>query len=170
MEGQPKVSIQTTPTSEGPEPDPLKCQGPCGKTFSAMFLRVFAQGLWLYPSFDQHRMICHASAELLERQGYLKAIARNLEAHLRFASIPPKYFDASFDSFQPPNDSAGRILEICKTYAAAPTGSLFIYGPCGSGKTHLATAILRQHILNGREGRFAYVLKVLLEIQESFRD
>jgi len=87
---------------------------------------------------------------------------RHLEQH---AGIPPLYTEVSFDNFSAPPDNPPaeqvlkRALMEARGYArefplgSAKRGRLF-FGDPGTGKTHLATAVLRSLIAKGFEGVF----------------
>ncbi len=89
------------------------------------------------------------------------------------ANIPPLYHDASFDNFSifPDNPVASRALSAAVTAARSyarefpfqgrKQGLLFIGDP-GTGKTHLATAVLRRLLSRGFAGVF-YLYQNLLE-------
>jgi DNA replication protein DnaC len=52
-------------------------------------------------------------------------------------------------------------------------GSLFLHGPAGTGKTHLAVALLREHLKEFESifpGRFVEVPELLMEIRDTFRE
>ena len=85
----------------------------------------------------------------------------DLEAN---ANIPPLYRNASFDNFVLPSDNPiaydhlSRILVRVKAYIRefpfGPKPGLLLMGPTGTGKTHLAVAVLRALIAKGFEGLF----------------
>jgi DNA replication protein DnaC len=90
------------------------------------------------------------------------------------ASIPPRYAHCALDNFRAEND----VLKVAQEEAArfvadyaaglAPKGLLFV-GPCGTGKTHLAAAILREAIArHGARGVFCDFRELLARLQFSF--
>jgi DNA replication protein DnaC len=72
------------------------------------------------------------------------------------ANIPPHYLAADFDNFLAYNDRLQNVQVIARRYAAeyppakGPRGLLFV-GDTGSGKTHLAIAVMRHLIAAGHE-------------------
>ncbi|MFC2156232.1 ATP-binding protein [Acidobacteriota bacterium] len=66
------------------------------------------------------------------------------------ANIPARYSNCRLDNFEIHDPSHKDVLNLCKqfvkNYPAQDVGLLFI-GPCGVGKTHLATAIINELIL-----------------------
>lgn len=57
--------------------------------------------------------------------------------------VPRLFHEASFDTFIADNDELRHHLKACQEFAARPRGFLVMLGKVGSGKTHLAAAILR---------------------------
>lgn len=102
--------------------------------------------------------------------------ARRLEER---ASIPPLYKHASFDNFSilPDNPVASRVLSVAVTaarsyarefpYHGRKQGLLFIGDP-GTGKTHLAAAVLRVLLSRGFEGVFYLYQNLLDRIRQSY--
>jgi len=97
---------------------------------------------------------------------------------LAAARIPRRYENCTFDSYKPrpATDEAGisqrRALNDSKyvvdQYPNVDVGLLFL-GPCGVGKTHLATAIIRDLALDKGISCLFYDFRDLLkEIQDSY--
>ncbi|MGD0015366.1 MAG: ATP-binding protein [Bryobacteraceae bacterium] len=100
---------------------------------------------------------------------------RDLEAS---ANLPPLYQEASFDNFILPADNpiAARALEAVMVRAAAyakefpfvPKPGLLFIGPTGTGKTHLAVAVLRKLLARGFEGLFFDYINLLERIRSGY--
>lgn len=99
-----------------------------------------------------------------------------IAADLERAGVPQRYRTRSFASFEDVEGTTAAVA-TCSAAAAAPH-SLLLFGPAGTGKTHLAIAILaelaRQRRLYdpvyGRlRGRFEVVPELLDELRESVR-
>ena len=78
--------------------------------------------------------------------------ARCLQCSLERLGIAPDEARASFDGFTVDPAALRRHLETCRAFAAAPAGVLLLLGNCGTGKTHLAIAILRERLRRGASG------------------
>lgn len=140
-------------------PDELACKD-CGRTFPPEWDH-FARS-WQYPEFDDSSRTCRRCMRL-------KHISTNIEEYLRQAGVPPKYIPCSFDNFKT-GRSFEKAFNLCKDYAGDPSSSLFIYGSYGTGKTHMAVAIARELLLQGRKVVFTSVPRLLFEIRKAFQE
>lgn len=108
----------------------------------------------------------------------LKQLRENITDILIAKGVPLRYLHCTLDNFQPIGkrkillDKVRGYLDrqLEKTGKLAKEG-LFLIGPNGTGKTHLAVAVMRELILKGIEScRFIKVPKLLFEIRKTFRD
>jgi len=91
---------------------------------------------------------------------------------LHRAGIPKRFRECSLENFHdrpglPPkaaSDARKAVMNISDNWPEVRKGLLFM-GPCGTGKTHLAVALLIRLILKGAEGRFLDYQDFLLELQ-----
>ena len=99
-----------------------------------------------------------------------------LDARLSRAEIPARYRDRTLDSFQVTAPAQRALVERLRDYTTtfgeidgftAPNGIL-IFGPRGTGKTHLMTAVLQELIRAGRKGRYLSPADWLTEIKSTF--
>jgi DNA replication protein DnaC len=102
---------------------------------------------------------------------------------LERARIPRRYEHCDFDNFdtdlyenEPEAAAWNRSLEqtklvvesFARDYPAGTDCGLLLMGPCGTGKTHLGVAALKQLVLRGHDGLFYDFRELLKEIQASY--
>jgi DNA replication protein DnaC len=127
--------------------------------------------------------ICSGTGwEYVEGNGVRPCRCRVVERRgltLSSAQIPKRYENCSFDNYHPQGVPTSQTF-LTQAYALRDSkhlvdefpnldiGLLFL-GPCGVGKTHLATAILRQLVrLKGVNCLFYDFRDLLKEIQDSY--
>lgn len=64
--------------------------------------------------------------------------------------------EKTFKTFNPDLPGVRAAFTLCKTYAQAPSGWLFLFGSVGCGKTHLAAAIANEVL--AREGNLIWAI------------
>ena len=62
-----------------------------------------------------------------------------------------------------------RVYEICRDYVGNPAHSLYLYGTCGTGKTHLAAAITRELLIQWKEVVFRFLPRLFFDIRKTFQ-
>src|SRR5687768_7487568 len=95
------------------------------------------------------------------------------EKDLAGLGVPRRYVHCSLENYVVGNPHQRQAVAIARTfvdsYPAVDRGILFT-GSCGTGKTHLAVAILRQLVLeHGVDGVFADYQDLLKRIQATFQ-
>ena len=92
------------------------------------------------------------------------------------AGIGRRYAGATFDAYTPRNRSQVQALESARlftsTYGAGrgAKGGLLLWGPVGTGKTHIALSIFRSLTLDyGIPCRFVDYGNLLMDLRRSFR-
>jgi len=98
-----------------------------------------------------------------------EAAARTLDR----ARIPANYRDDSFDNFSHRDSQELRLLHTqlagyVRDFPNSDPPGLLIIGEPGTGKTHLAVAVLRRLIDNGFDGRFVDYQILLERIRASY--
>lgn len=83
--------------------------------------------------------------ELLEKEKMKEHNQRKLLIK-RDIKIPPRYFNATFDSYIPDNEKAAELKRLCEDYSYDT--NLILVGTVGVGKTHLACAIIDKALDN----------------------
>lgn len=115
-------------------------------------------------------------AEEMERQRQESARIR-LERALGYACLPPRFADKSFDTYRANTPEQERVLRICREYAGAfvenykAGTNLLMLGTPGTGKTHLAVAILRDVIERHKiTGVYTSAARMFRRIKSTFGD
>ena len=87
------------------------------------------------------------------------------------SGVSKRFKSRKFDSFKLTKDNK-KAFEIAKRYADKYpiNNGLLITGPCGTGKTHIAVAILHAILEKGYPGLFVTVPDLLAEIRKSFNN
>jgi DNA replication protein DnaC len=112
----------------------------------------------------------HKQAEA-DRQAALKA---QIEAMLEQTAIPPRFIGKTFENYRVDGDGQERALRVCRDYAANFTrhlrtgGSLILSGQPGTGKSHLAGAVL-QAILPQHVGAYVTLMDLIRGLRDTWR-
>ena len=146
-----------------------KCRA-CGEEFEAK-RTTMAYGM----SFTQR--LCQ-SCQKRGTEIYLEDEANEIRAECRgrvrakrdaiFKRVGKKYSLKSFSNFSPGNQSQEKALTVSKKFAEEIKGWLFLYGPAGVGKTHLAVGILNK--IWPYKPVFYPVAELLLHLRSSLRE
>ena len=122
------------------------------------------QGWVLFDDAEGHRAARECACRFQERR----------TSRFEAANVPERYRDCSFRDFHHLNNPS--LKNACRTaeefadaYPYVETGLLFL-GPSGTGKTHLAIAILNEVTRSkGRPGLYADFSDLLMKIQSTFK-
>ena len=100
------------------------------------------------------------------------------EEKTRRAQIPEKFAQATFDTLKFPSDNpmAERDLKTAsvqvrgysRDFPKTPKPGLLLFGKTGTGKTHMAVAVLRELISRGHEGIFFHYQTLLERIYAGY--
>jgi DNA replication protein DnaC len=106
-----------------------------------------------------------------DRQAALKS---QIEAMLEQTAIPPRFIGKTFDSYRADSEGQERALRVCREYAGnfarhlRTGGSLILSGQPGTGKSHLAGAVL-QAILPQHVGAYVTLMDLIRALRDTWR-
>ncbi|MEZ4565393.1 MAG: ATP-binding protein, partial [Desulfobacterales bacterium] len=141
------------------KPEDIRCLQ-CKNPFSPAWDQV--DGRWEFPEI--------ADNGICRKCGKLNHIRQNIEKCMQTAGVPPKYQRCTFEDFHLTEENYPGVIR-CKKYVrdhSSDRPGLYLFGACGSGKTHLAAAIARELILMGRQVVFTCVPGLCFEIRKAF--
>jgi DNA replication protein DnaC len=91
---------------------------------------------------------------------------RRIRRLLQDAQLPPNKTLGSFDFAAVPSLSKATCSALATDDSWVDQGAnLLLFGPSGTGKTHLAAALLHEHILRGRSARFYRTTDLVQHLQ-----
>lgn len=99
---------------------------------------------------------------------------KQLERFKEFSLINAKLEKANFDNYEPQNREQAIAKLACMDYAlkfrpnSNNTANLLLYGPYGTGKSHLAKSISDEVMKTGVESLFISMPKLLTKIKSTF--
>jgi DNA replication protein DnaC len=112
-----------------------------------------------------------ARKKLVEAQSSHVRLAQRLKR----ADIPPRFADRSFDMFRAETEEQRRALAIAEAYAEnfveirKKGQSMILFGKIGTGKTHLACAILNYAAHHcGAEARYLSFAKAIRSVKQTY--
>ena len=108
------------------------------------------------------------SNQLSARKLYLITRIQNI---LSKKGVPPRYINCSLHNFNAPPGRSSTLnsARIVATSSLSSQG-IFLTGPNGTGKTHLAVSILRETLLRYTDScRFIKIPPLLFEVKQAFK-
>jgi len=118
---------------------------------------------------------CSKCAELFDKQEAerkQKESQNAIDKNLDNAMIAPRFKDRTFDNFKIENDGQGKAVKASRWFLQNIEQSmgLIMIGNPGTGKNHLASAILTEAVKkHGKTALFTETLKIIRKIKESWR-
>lgn len=104
-----------------------------------------------------------------------KERAKHIERRLAAANLPARYARATLASYNATEPAQVRAVEIVRDYLdrfddhLAAGRCLLFYGSTGTGKTHLATALVRALVERGRMAHYTTLADLLNRIRATWR-
>jgi DNA replication protein DnaC len=137
-----------------------------------------------HPQYAQCAQHGRYPTTMIDAQGAVRYIAptgcpkcrieRRLETLLSRAAIPPRYQHCDFTNYRVSEDGQRLALQTCRHFAEAFADNtdgrgLILLGDPGTGKNHLAAAIARQLLAEGRTVLQTTVWELVDRIRETWR-
>lgn len=94
---------------------------------------------------------------------------QNVGKILESMGVPAAYRSCTFKNFEGGTNDQRRVCRVAGCWTKEADLGLFLCGPCGTGKTHLAIAALLELRARGFSGRYVSAQELLLECRDSFR-
>ena len=126
-----------------------------------------------HPNFGK-LLACHckqaewAARRSARQQQILARLDDELGSELRFCTFAS--FDPARGATVQQQKSLAEALDAARRYAAAWRGWLYLWGPCGVGKSHLAAAVAHAGIEAGKRVAYASVPRLLRYIKAGIGD
>jgi len=115
---------------------------------------------------------CYRNKLEYQRKKRKQYIKENIITELTRAGVPPKYLQCNFDNFKKTgqrNAIYNKVLSYTQANKGELKESVFFVGDNGTGKTHLAVAVVREFILNLHRCYFITVPELLFRIRSRIR-
>lgn len=107
-----------------------------------------------------------------ERKKQLADIVANIDSIMLYRNIPQRHLYCSLTNFRIVDGSTGKAHVACQEYIEnhQQGEGLFLHGLNGTGKTHLAVAVMRELCLKGQlNWYFTKSPRLLMTIREAFK-
>ncbi len=112
----------------------------------------------------------HFLAALVEHEIAERA-ARRIRRHLEEAKLPPDKTLEGFDFNAVPMLSKAQVMALAADDGWLARGAnLLLFGPSGSGKSHLSAALARALVENGRRVLYTHASDLVQQLQTARRD
>ena len=96
-------------------------------------------------------------------------VYQNAPHILRGRGVPERFLNCTLKNFETKSEHQKRAQEAVNAWFKTDDCGLFLCGPCGTGKTHLAVGALLRLTACRWTSRFVSVPELLTECRDSFR-
>lgn len=134
--------------------------GPC-KRCGDLCISRDPEGLWCDRCFDEHET---EYSEMLRSR-----VLRDPEKFLKDMRVPRVYRSCGFENFEATTADQKTLLRKVRALDLDGDLGLYLFGPVGTGKTHLAVATLLAMRAEGYSGLYASTQELLITCRNSFR-
>lgn len=98
-------------------------------------------------------------------------ISKRMPDELAERGVPRRYLDCSLENFKVYNEKlAAKLNGLRELVSSKPKRGIFLFGPVGTGKTHLAVSYMSELIVRGYGGSFIRAIGFIIRCQQSFRN
>ncbi|MBF0309226.1 MAG: ATP-binding protein [Magnetococcales bacterium] len=118
------------------------------------------------------RVICPGcEAERQDRAMLTEAAEREerFRRGLAASGIEALFAGATLDGYRMTHPGQVQAVSVCRGYASSPERCLILVGTTGTGKTHLASAILLQRMRRGDAVRYTTAASAVQTVQDVYR-
>lgn len=114
-------------------------------------------------------------AEQTLQEGEVRSRETERTARLKGAGVPPLFMKARFDNYKPGDAAAEKNVRVISSYAKAfdvvldmpLTKGMIFAGLQGTGKTHLACALIDQLLVDGYSAMYASTPTLLFQLRDA---
>ncbi|MBI1387669.1 MAG: cell division protein ZapE [bacterium] len=124
---------------------------------------------------DSRCPLCDGYGHIIDEKGARPCeCVRNeiAQGSINDARVPQRYTHETLESFQIETSKMRALLEVARQYvdgySASNTRGLYIYGPTGVGKTHIAIGIMKALMEKGFSGVFYNIADLLDAIRATY--
>ena len=123
---------------------------------------------WRYCGIWERKLIWNGQKQKFEERACELALKSRLEERIREAEIPKRFRLKTFSEFHL-TPGTSKAYQACREYANGELDQgLLLWGPVGTGKTHLVTAALVARLKQGESGFWCHAPTLLWRIQQSW--
>lgn len=148
------------------QPEDVLCN--CGERMAALFNPISER--WLVPSPPCARCLERSSqaAEEANRRKRVEQRREKIESHLLTSGVPERFLPCTLANYDTTPATRYILDQTDRFLQEATYQGLFLFGPTGVGKTHLASALAREFLLQDKKVLFRNMIRLCLEIRQTF--